>query len=123
MPHRRRHAEPRVEAVQPLRRQRDLRQQHQRLAALRHALGDGFEVDLGLAGPGYAVQQGDAEAAAGDGAAQAARALSGNPATPWRTDWYATPYFGGLYSGTGLLVDLGRSVTVTSVGITVSGGA
>jgi hypothetical protein len=51
----------------------------------------------------------------GDGAAQAVRALSGNPATPWRTDWYATPYFGGLYSGTGLLVDLGRSVTVTSV--------
>jgi cytoskeletal protein RodZ len=51
----------------------------------------------------------------GDGAAQAALALSGNPATPWRTDWYATPAFGGLYSGTGLLVDLGQAVTVTSV--------
>jgi putative peptidoglycan lipid II flippase len=51
----------------------------------------------------------------GDGVAQAARAISGNPATPWRTDWYATPYFGGLYAGTGLLVDLGQPATVTSV--------
>jgi hypothetical protein len=56
----------------------------------------------------------------GDGAGQAALALSGNPATPWRTDWYATPYFGGLYSGTGLLVDMGRSVTVTSVRLSFS---
>jgi transcriptional regulator with XRE-family HTH domain len=51
----------------------------------------------------------------GDGAGQAALAVSGNPATPWRTDWYATPDFGKLYTGTGLLVDMGHPVTVTSV--------
>jgi cytoskeletal protein RodZ len=51
----------------------------------------------------------------GDDARHAALAVSGNPATPWSTDWYATPYFGGLYAGTGLLLDMGRTVTVTSV--------
>jgi hypothetical protein len=51
----------------------------------------------------------------GDGAAQALRAIGGNPAAPWRTDWYATSDFGLLYSGTGLLVDMGQPVTVTSV--------
>ncbi len=35
-------AEARLEALQPLRRQRDLGQQHQRLAALAQALRDGF---------------------------------------------------------------------------------
>jgi Helix-turn-helix domain len=51
----------------------------------------------------------------GDRPAQAALAMSGNPATPWRTDWYATADFGLLYSGTGLLVDMGHPVTVSSV--------
>ena len=51
----------------------------------------------------------------GDGAPQAALAVSGNPATPWRTDWYTTPFFGSLYTGTGLLLDMGRTVTITSV--------
>jgi cytoskeletal protein RodZ len=51
----------------------------------------------------------------GDDAQQAAQAVSGNPATPWRTDWYTTPYFGNLYPGTGLLLDMGRTVTLTSV--------
>ena len=51
----------------------------------------------------------------GDDAQQATLAVSGNPATPWRTDWYTTPYFGNLYPGTGLLLDMGRTVTVTSV--------
>ena len=51
----------------------------------------------------------------GDDAQQAALAVSGNPATPWRTDWYTTPFFGNLYPGTGLLLDMGRTVTITSV--------
>jgi len=51
----------------------------------------------------------------GDHPEQAALALSGNPATPWHTKWYATPDFGLLYSGTGLLIDMGRTVTVSSV--------
>ncbi len=51
----------------------------------------------------------------GDDPQNAALALSGDPATPWQTDWYTTPYFGNLYAGTGLLLDMGRTVTITSV--------
>jgi len=61
----------------------------------------------------------------GDGAPQAALAVSGNPATPWRTDWYTTPFFGSLYTGTGLLLDMGRTVTISSVRVSLgrTGGA
>ncbi len=55
----------------------------------------------------------------GDHPEQAALALSGNPATPWHTKWYATPDFGLLYSGTGLLIDMGRTVTVSSVRVSL----
>ena len=51
----------------------------------------------------------------GDDPQQAALAVGDNPAAPWRTDWYTTPYFGDLYSGTGLLLDMGRTVTISSV--------
>ena len=44
MPDRRRHAEAALEALEPLRGQRDLRQQHQRLPALSLALRDGLLV-------------------------------------------------------------------------------
>jgi hypothetical protein len=39
---------------------------------------------------------------------------------PWQTDWYATPDFGLLKDGTGLLLDMGKTVTVTSVRIYLS---
>jgi hypothetical protein len=42
------------------------------------------------------------------------------PATAWRTDWYTTARFGNLYPGTGLLLDMGRPVTITAVRITLS---
>jgi len=51
----------------------------------------------------------------GDDPQNAALAVSGNPATPWRTDWYTSPSFGNLYDGTGLLLDMGHTVTVSSV--------
>jgi hypothetical protein len=44
-------------------------------------------------------------------------ALSGNPATPWRTDWYATATFGNLKAGAGLLLDLARTLTITGAAI------
>jgi hypothetical protein len=53
----------------------------------------------------------------GDNAQNASLALSGNLATPWHTDWYTTARFGNLKEGTGLLVDLGRTVTATGVTI------
>lgn len=36
-------------------------------------------------------------------------------ATAWTTQWYKTANFGGLKPGTGLLLDMGRAVTVTRV--------
>jgi cytoskeleton protein RodZ len=53
----------------------------------------------------------------GDNPQSASLALSGDPATPWHTSWYTTARFGNLQSGTGLLLDLGRTVTATSVTI------
>jgi hypothetical protein len=57
----------------------------------------------------------------GQNSENAARALSGNPATPWLSDWYASPDFFDLPNGTGLLLDLGRTVTVTSVQVSLNG--
>jgi hypothetical protein len=53
----------------------------------------------------------------GDHAADAHLAIDGNPGTAWRTDHYTTAAFGNLYAGTGLLVDMGRPVTITSAQI------
>jgi cytoskeletal protein RodZ len=53
----------------------------------------------------------------GDNPQSASLALSADPATPWHTDWYTTARFGNLQAGTGLLLDLGRIVTATSVTI------
>ena len=53
----------------------------------------------------------------GDNAQDASRALSGDPSMPWHTNWYTTARFGNLQNGTGLLVDLGRTVTATGVTI------
>jgi hypothetical protein len=55
----------------------------------------------------------------GDNSDLASRAIDGNPATAWHTDWYATARFGNLYPGTGLLVDMGRPVTITAAAITL----
>jgi hypothetical protein len=54
----------------------------------------------------------------GDHPETAARAITpGGSAGPWQTQWYATPQFGMLKQGTGLLLDMGKPVTVTSVTI------
>jgi transcriptional regulator with XRE-family HTH domain len=45
--------------------------------------------------------------------------VSGAPA-PWQTDWYVSPEFGMLKRGTGLLLDMGKTVTVTSLRIDLS---
>ena len=53
----------------------------------------------------------------GDDSQNARLALVGNPATPWHTSWYTTAHFGNLKIGTGLLIDMGRSVRITGVRI------
>jgi len=54
----------------------------------------------------------------GDGPENAGRVLT-DPADGWITQWYATPDFGALKQGTGLLLDMGRTVTVAAVGVTL----
>ena len=56
----------------------------------------------------------------GDNPQTAARALSGDPATPWVSDWYASADLNNA-AGTGLLLDMGRSVTITSVRLSLAG--
>jgi hypothetical protein len=55
----------------------------------------------------------------GDANQLAPLAIDGNPATAWHTDWYTTARFGNLYAGTGLLIDMGRPVTIASAQVTL----
>jgi cytoskeletal protein RodZ len=65
--------------------------------------------------PARVTAFGPAGTADGDDPQRASFALSGHAATPWYSDWYATPDFGHLQPGTGLLLDMGRTVTISSV--------
>jgi O-antigen/teichoic acid export membrane protein len=42
-------------------------------------------------------------------------AIDNSRATSWHTDWYTTARFGNLKPGTGLLLDMGKEVTITAV--------
>jgi hypothetical protein len=53
----------------------------------------------------------------GDNPQLAHLAIDGNRTTGWHTDWYTSARFGNLYPGTGLLLDMGRTVTIISVRI------
>jgi hypothetical protein len=50
-------------------------------------------------------------------------AIDKNPRTAWRTDWYSTASFGNLYPGTGLMIDMGRPVTINAVRIALGQAA
>ena len=65
--------------------------------------------------PASAVSFGPDGYGKGDNNRLAPLAIDTSLATAWRTGWYASPHFGNLQSGTGLLLDMGRTVTVTSV--------
>ncbi len=58
--------------------------------------------------------------AGGQDPQNAGLALSGNAATPWLSDWYVRPDFFDLPVGTGLLLDMGRTVTITSVRVSLN---
>ncbi len=55
----------------------------------------------------------------GDDPGGAGLAIDRAAGTAWQTDWYATANFGGLQAGTGLLIDLGRPVTITAAEVTL----
>lgn len=57
--------------------------------------------------------------ATGDNPQHAAMAVDGSRATAWHSSWYTTAAFGNLKPGTGLLLDMGRRVTITSAQITL----
>jgi len=62
---------------------------------------------------GLANDQGDEDNAG------AKFAIDGNPSTAWHTQFYeGSPIFGNLKKGTGLLVDMGKTVSLRSVQIT-----
>ena len=48
-----------------------------------------------------------------------ARHVLGGHGRSWRSDWYASPRFGNLYRGTGLLLDMGHPVTITAAEVTL----
>jgi hypothetical protein len=49
----------------------------------------------------------------------APRAIDTDPATAWRSNWYTSARFGNLKPGTGLLLDMGRKVTITGARVTL----
>ena len=53
----------------------------------------------------------------GDNPQIAQFAITRDASAPWQSQWYVTPEFGMLKTGTGLLFDMGRRVTVTSVAL------
>jgi hypothetical protein len=53
----------------------------------------------------------------GDNPGDARYAIAAGSQPRWHTDWYVTASFGGLKQGTGLLLDMGKTVTVTGVRI------
>jgi hypothetical protein len=55
----------------------------------------------------------------GDNGSLANQAIDRDPGTSWTTDSYrGSPRFGNLYGGTGLMLDMGRRVNVSSVTVT-----
>ncbi|HEY2595678.1 MAG TPA: hypothetical protein VGK33_17440 [Chloroflexota bacterium] len=50
----------------------------------------------------------------GDNPGLASRIVDVSTDQPWYSQWYATPEFGNLRSGTGLLLDMGETVSVKS---------
>jgi len=58
----------------------------------------------------------------GDNPQLAHLSIGGHHAAGWHTDWYTSATFGNLYPGTGLLLDMGRTVTVTGARIALGYG-
>jgi hypothetical protein len=53
-----------------------------------------------------------------ENSSQAQYAIDPSPRSAWHTQWYATARFGSLKAGTGLVLDMGRAVRLSSVKVT-----
>jgi cytoskeletal protein RodZ len=60
-------------------------------------------------------------AGTGDTPQNANLAIDSSYTTGWRSDWYTTAAFGNLKPGTGLLLDLGRRVTINDAQLDLGG--
>ena len=69
--------------------------------------------------PASASAFGPTGTSSGDNPSTASAAIDASAATAWRTQWYASAAFGNLKTGTGLLVDMGRPVKISSVRILI----
>ena len=78
-------------------------------------------VTVQVLAPASVTAFGPAGRADGDDPERAALAVGGDRTRPWISQWYATARFGSLKRGTGLLLDMGRPVTVTSVRVSLVG--
>ncbi|HXL89821.1 MAG TPA: hypothetical protein VN969_12760 [Streptosporangiaceae bacterium] len=61
------------------------------------------------------------DGASGDDPVAAGYVIGRGSSTGWETDWYTTAEFGGLQTGTGLIIDMGHSVTIGKVTLTLGG--
>jgi hypothetical protein len=73
--------------------------------------------------PASVAAFGPAGLADGENPHYAALAVSGHPGTPWYSYVSASPGLPGPAPGTGLLLDMGRTVTITSVRVSMVGKA
>jgi hypothetical protein len=69
--------------------------------------------------PASATSFGTSGPGQGDDQQLAHMAIDGNRGTSWNTDWYTSARFGNLYPGTGLLLDMGKPVTITGAQISL----
>jgi cytoskeletal protein RodZ len=72
--------------------------------------------------PAHVTAFGPDGPADGDNPQLARLAVDRNPATAWMTDRYGTALFGTTQPGTGLLIDMGQVVTITSAEVTLGAG-
>jgi serine/threonine-protein kinase len=60
----------------------------------------------------------DPQGTGGEHNGDAAKATDGDPSSYWQTEHYASPQFGGLKDGVGLVLDAGRTVALKSITVT-----
>lgn len=69
--------------------------------------------------PASADAFGPSGAGHGDNPQEAAQAIDASSSSAWASDWYSTSHFGNLQAGTGLLLNMGKTMTITSAEITL----
>jgi hypothetical protein len=89
-------------------------------ATSQHPAWAGATVLRPVVARGFDPLSSPAEDPGDENTGQAGFAVDGKPATAWHTQYYlGNPRFGGLKSGAGLLLDMGRRVRVSSVTATL----